>query len=909
MDFKETLNLPKTDFPMRAGLAQKEPELLKQWAEMRLYDKIVASRAGRPRFVLHDGPPYANGSIHYGHILNKVLKDIVVKSRTMAGFECRYIPGWDCHGLPIELQVEKEIPTAKWEKMSAAQIIEACEAYAHKFVEIQREGFKRLGIFGDWEHPYLTMERGYEAEIVRALAEFARKGYLYKGKKPVYWCATDHTALAEAEVEYAEHTSPSIYVKFFLPETLVPGKKTYLVIWTTTPWTLPANVGVAVHPKLEYVAMVYGGEALVVAKELAEKVREACRLGAPDQVIPVKVPERARARHPWIDRDSLVVHSEYVTLEAGTGLVHTAPGHGQEDFEVGQRYGLEVVQPVDDNGRFDASVPEWKGMHVREANPKIVEGLAAVGALLNKPGDKITHSYPHCWRCKNPILFRATPQWFAALEHADLRKRSLRAIDETAWVPSWGRNRIYPMIEHRPDWCLSRQRIWGVPIPAFDCEKCGESIVNADWMENVAKILEKEGIAAWHTRAEKDLLPAGAKCPKCGAGAAELKKEQVIVDVWFESGVSWAAVCLPNPHLGVPVDLYLEGSDQHRGWFHTSLLTSVALRDAAPYKTVLTAGFVLDERGKPYSKSDIQKALAAGIKVEWIPPEDVFKKEGAELLRLWVASEDYRNDVAYSRAHLTQLGESYRKLRNTARYVLGSLFDFDPSRDAVPVEKLPELDRWALARLGEIVRDVRKAYDNYEFHVVLRTLVEYCAVDLSALYFDIIKDRLYCDGKASLSRRAAQTVLHHIGRALATLSAPILVFTAEEIWRMLPRAKGDPESVHLAEFPTPPQVEVPERLRNLRELRDQVNLALEPFRKQGKKSLDARVTIAAPAWRGREGELADILIVSQVEIGEGPVRVEDARGKKCPRCWKWNEKTSGDARDPDLDARCSAALS
>ncbi|HJZ83644.1 MAG TPA: isoleucine--tRNA ligase [Polyangia bacterium] len=905
---------------MRANLAQKEPELLKQWEDQKLYERILAARAGRPRFVFHDGPPYANGNIHYGHVLNKTLKDLVVKARTMAGFQVKYVPGWDCHGLPIELQVEKQTPAAERARMSVVDLLAACRAYALDFVNVQRREFKRLGVWGLWEQPYLTMEPRYEADVVRCLAGFARGGYLYKGKKPVYWCATDHTALAEAEVEYAEHTSPSIYVKFAYPEPLpgLAGKRVFLVVWTTTPWTLPANVGIQVHPGLEYVALVYGDEAYVVAQELAERVRTAARLGAPDAVVPVKLHERTRARHPLTGRDSLVVYSEFVTLEAGTGLVHTAPGHGQEDFEIGQRYDLEVVQPVDDNGCFDATVPRYAGLHVHDADPKIVADLAAAGALLNRAGETVTHSYPHCWRCKSPILFRATPQWFASLSHENFRGRALAEIDRTRWIPPWGRNRIFGMIENRPDWCLSRQRVWGVPIPAFDCASCTTAIANPDWMEHVAALFEREGIKAWYVRSERELLPAGARCPHCGG--TDLKKESVIVDVWFEAGVSWRAVCDRDPELGTPVDLYLEGSDQHRGWFHTALLTAVAVRGSAPYKSVLTHGFILDERGRAFSKSEIEKARAAGVQIEYVPPEDVWNREGAELLRLWVASEDFRSDVTYSRQHLTQLGESYKKLRNTCRFILGNLYDFDPAR-AEP--QLTDLDRYALERLSDVVGEVRRAYDEYEFHVALRTLLEYASVDLSAFYFDIVKDRLYCDGAGSPSRRAAQTVLYRIGRALTTLMAPILCFTAEEIWRYLPGAAGDPDSVHLAEFPAPTpsaDTDLRERWQRLRQIRAKVTAALEEFRAQGKKSLDARVQLWAPAedrqlLRAHQHELADLFIVSQVELIDGAgsqseiaVEVRDARGRKCPRCWKWNEQPSGDARDPDLCARCAAAL-
>ena len=909
---------------MRADLAKREPGFLAEWAEAGLYERIQEARQGAPTFVLHDGPPYANGHIHYGHILNKVLKDVVVKARTMAGFRCRYVPGWDCHGLPIDLAVERELGERR-KAMAPAEFIEACRAYALEQVEVQSAEFQRLGVFGEFDKPYLTLSPGYEATIARAIGEFARRGHVYKGRKPVYWCVTDRTALAEAEIEYKDHVSPSIYVAFPRGEDAsrigdgLDGLEVSLVIYTTTPWTLPANLGISVHPELEYVALVYGQRAFVVARVLAEAVRTACGLGAPEREVPVTVPDRGRARHPWIERDSLILHGTHVTADMGTGLVHTAPGHGADDFKIGQQYGLDVYCPVLDDGRFAADVERYGGMTTREANPKIVADLHASGRLLSPPDAKLSHAYPHCWRCKHPVMFRATPQWFASVDR--FRQTALDEIERTRWIPDWGKNRIRGMIEARPDWCLSRQRVWGVPIPAFVCKSCGESTLDPDAVEHVAKLFEKEGIGAWWSRpASELLLPGGLACRGCGG--RDLEPERNIVDVWFESGVSWAAVCEGVPGLDLPVDLYLEGSDQHRGWFHTALLTGVAMRDRAPFKAVLTHGFVLDEQGRPYSKSEIEKARREGRKIEYIPPDHVIKDQGAEILRLWAASEDFSSDVRYSRGHLNQLGETYRKVRNTARYLLSNLYDFSPDTDAVPIAKLGWLDRWALRRLAECSRAVRKAYENYELHVAVRLLVELCTTDLSALYLDVIKDRLYCDAARSRSRRAAQTVCYEMGRQLATLLAPILVFTSEEIWRHLPRRKDDPKSVHMAVWSDPMTLEEDAdetgTHASFLSLRPKVTKALEAFRAQKHHQLEARLTISPTAgdraWlRPLADALPDLFIVSQTVIDdhdadETEVRIDAAPGKKCPRCWKWSETTSGDARCPDLCSRCAGAL-
>ncbi|HEY3359111.1 MAG TPA: isoleucine--tRNA ligase, partial [Polyangia bacterium] len=831
MDYKETINLPKTEFAMAANLAKREPELLTEWTEKRLYERVLEAHAHDPVFVLHDGPPYANGHIHYGHILNKILKDIVVKSRTMMGHRVKYVPGWDCHGLPIELAVDRELGPKK-AAMTTADVRRECEAYARRFVAIQRDEFARLGVFGAWDQPYLTLDHSYEATIVRILAAFTRGGYLYRGKKPVHWCAHCRTALAEAEIEYQDHTSPSVFVRFPLePENgrdlgdvdpALAGKRASVVIWTTTPWTLPANLAVVLHPTFHYVAvpvmLADGEEYVVVAKDLAEGFLKEVGLtsdrGRWIDLPPAKTAKLAGRRYanplgrPAQEADFRVGFADHVTLEQGTGLVHTAPGHGMEDYLYGQEHGLDVYAPVDNAGAYTADVPRWQGTHVHAANPAIVADLVASGHLLSNPKATVAHSYPHCWRCKNPIVFRATPQWFVGLDHAGLRQRALEEIDRTQWIPPWGRNRIYGMIEHRMDWCLSRQRAWGVPIPAFYCDDCGETLLSAEVMDHVAALFDQEGSGVWFEREPKDLLPAGTACPKCGSH--KLRKEQDIVDVWFESGVSWAAVCEGKPDLGVPVDLYLEGSDQHRGWFHSALLTSVGSRGRAPYRAVLTHGFVLDDQGRPYSKTEIEKARREGRKIEYLPPEDVLKKQGAELLRLWVASEDYRNDVAYSRGILDQLGESYRKIRNTTRFALGNLYDFDPARDAVAPEALLPLDRYMMGKVARLAARLRQAYADYEFHLVFRALIDFCAVDLSATYFDIIKDRLYCDAAAAHTRRSGQTVLYAAARALATLMAPIFAFTAEDVWRHLPHLPGDPDSVHLAAFVEPPAIDTAE---------------------------------------------------------------------------------------------------
>jgi isoleucyl-tRNA synthetase len=944
-DYKDTVHLPKTDFPMKANLPQREPEILKAWQEEDVFAKLVArnaARAGARKFVLHDGPPYANGDIHIGHALNKILKDIIVKYHAMLGDVADYVPGWDCHGLPIENKVDKELG-AKKREMKREEVILACRRYALKWIEKQREAFKRLGIFGRWERPYLTMARGYEAEIVRTLAKVAEKGFLYRGKKPVYWCIHDRTALAEAEVEYEDHTSPSIHVAFDLLGELPGGKvkgPARLVIWTTTPWTLPANLAVSVHPDFLYVAYALGGKTVVVAKDLlvpflaavapgeltnppphahSPQAHEAATGGGgvgttaaladPGKVLATfegKELEGLRYRHPFMPRECPVILGEHVTLEAGTGLVHTAPGHGQEDFQVGQKYGLEVLNPVDGAGRFTAEAGKYAGQPIFEANKEIVADLHASGHLLSDPKAQLRHSYPHCWRCHNPVVFRATDQWFLSLEHDGLRARTLQGIDGVQWIPRWGRERIYNMIEHRPDWCLSRQRTWGVPIPVFYCEACQEPLVSPTVMRRVAQAFEEEGIEAWYTRPAVELT-GGAACGKCGQ--AEFRREQDILDVWWDSGVSWEAVAEAGG-MGVPVDLYLEGSDQHRGWFHSSLLTAMAAKGYPPYRAVLTHGFVLDGQGKAMSKS-LGNTVA---------PDEILKKYGADILRLWVASTDYRDDVRVGDEILAGIAEGYRKIRNTLRWALGNLDGFDPARDAVPVEAMEPIDRWAVARLADWVAKVKKAYADYEYHLAYHATLQLCAVELSSLYYDIIKDRLYTSRKDGPARRSAQTALHLLAGDLARLLAPVLSFTAEEAWGFIPEPP-EAESVFYAGFPErarPADAEALEaRYGRLFGFRDVVKKALEEARRQKLigGDLEAMVTLSAQGedlafLRAHQGELASLFIVSKVVLGEGPTAAVVARapGTKCVRCWGVHEDVGVDARHPPLCGKCAAAL-
>jgi isoleucyl-tRNA synthetase len=948
--YKDTVILPDTPFPMRGDLAKREPDILARWEQTGLYERICAARAGAPVFVLHDGPPYSNGNIHYGHILNKILKDIVVKSRTMAGFRTPYVPGWDTHGLPIELAVERD-PQIRSRRatMSAAELRAQCRAFALRFVEIQRTEFKRLGVLGDWSRPYLTLDPTYEAAIARALAKFARDGYLYRGKKPVVWCPRDKTALAEFEIEYQDHSSPSVYVKMALVDDAwrgkldarLEGKRLSLVIWTTTPWTLPANLAIVAHPALTYVALPNPrdpGEYLIVARDLAAAVIKAIGGGDPNKAIEIAPSEMAalegaRYRHPLIAADRSGARPEdvfrlwfadYVTADTGTGLVHTAPGHGADDFKTGMAHGLPAYAPLDDAGRYVAGVridggPELAGLSTEEANPIIIAHLASTGDLLNPPSDRVQHQYAHCWRCKGPIVYRATPQWFIAMDHRELRQRSLAEIDRTTWIPAWGHDRIYAMIENRPDWVLSRQRLWGTPIPTFYCSGCGTPHASADTMEHVAAIFEREGADAWWTRPAVELVPPGTRCEQCGAGPDQLEREKDIVDVWFESGVSWLAMAARDVDHRT-IDLYLEGSDQHRGWFHSSLLTGVGVQDRAPYRQVITHGFVLDEHGNPYSKSAIAKARAEGKATSYIEPETVIQKSGAELFRLWVGSTEFRADIPYSQTILDGLSEWYRKLRNTARFLLGNLKGFDPDRytraELETRDALSGVDRYLLARLDVVVARARKAYEDYELHVVHRLLVDFVTGDLSALYSDVTKDRLYCHAVDSMPRRAAQVVLYECLRALATLAAPILCFTAEDIWSHMPRRAGDPDSVHLAEFP--PQVDDAEAVDVLLQFtkllawRERVNKALEPFRAAGNKSTDARVTLHVsgdPLLVAYRDELADLFIVSEVRLVTGESESVDVELHPGPRCERCRKRFDALAADPnDVCDRCAEAL-
>lgn len=927
-DYRSTLNLPQTAFPMKADLANKEPETIKRWQETDLYGALQKKNAGGPTFVLHDGPPYANGNIHFGHILNKTLKDIIVRYKNLKGFRSPYVPGWDCHGLPIEHQVDKNLG-AKKKGMSKLEIRKACREYAQNFVNSQREEFKRLGVLGDWATPYLTMNYPYEGAIAREFGRFVREGNVYNALKPVLWCASCRTALADAETEYDEKESPSIYVRFVMlePEKIAPqlkDKKVSVVIWTTTPWTLPANLAVALHENYDYVVVPHGDENFIVAKQLLGDFSKILGLDSePDTEIRFagKKLENELLKHPFLPRTSRLVVSDHVSLDTGTGAVHIAPGHGEDDYAVGLKYGLTILSPVDHAGRLtdEAGVPEWAGQKVFEANPTVISRLKENGALVAEK--KIRHSYPHCWRCKNPLIFRATEQYFLSLEKNSLRARALDAIRRAQWVPSWGRERIYGMIERRGDWCLSRQRSWGVPIVSYRCGECQTLLLDAEVIEQVASRFEKESSDIWFDESQTaSLLPKNRPCPRCKADKWQC--EQHILDVWFDSGVSFAAVLEARAELKFPADLYLEGSDQHRGWFHSSLLCSVGTRGKAPYETVLTHGFVVDSNGKKYSKS-------AG---NYVPPEKILKENGAEILRLWVAAEDYRNDIRVSNEILNRLVEAYRKIRNTGRYLLGNISDFDP---ATPLELLSfnEIDKWALHRLQKLIQKCDDAYEAYNFHVIFHELNRYCTVELSAFYLDILKDRLYTFGKNDPARRAAQRVLFEIASTLARLMAPILSFTSEEIWQHLPAFSGKSASVHLADFPVANATWIDESLsgrwEDFQAARDEVLKVLEKAR-QAKligNSLEAKVVLTATDEPERllksfGNELADLLQVSQIQWGtdlkETATRSErfptlfieaaPADGKKCERCWRFSVRVGSFSDHPTICERCHPVL-
>ena len=927
MDYKNTLNLPQTSFPMKAGLPQREPEMLARWDEMGLYGLLRQQSAGRPKFILHDGPPYANGNIHMGTAFNKVLKDFIVKSRQMAGFDAVYVPGWDCHGLPIEYQVTKNLGDEACHK-SQVDIRRRCRKYAEKYIDIQREEFVRLGVLGDWPDPYLTMKYSYEAAIAREFCRIYAGGGVYRSKKPVHWCMDCRTALAEAEVEYHDHKSKSIFVAFRLVDDLGPkypelaGRDVSLVIWTTTPWTIPANLAVAANPELEYAAVEHEGKVYIMAARLAPLNMEAfgfqgwrvlCAVDPLDL-------EGKKARHPLYDRLSVGVLADYVTLEAGTGLVHTAPGHGREDYDTGRRYGLEPFAPVDDDGRFTAEAAPFEGQNVFEANEAIIAALRQAGALLAV--EEISHSYPCCWRCKQPVIFRATPQWFISMEENDLRARSLKAIqNDVRWVPAWGRERIHGMIENRPDWCISRQRSWGVPITVFRCQGCGETVLTPEMAQKVVAAFEAEGADAWFTRSVAEILGELAVCPICGGH--DLAKDNDILDVWFDSGCSQAAVLEAHPQLTWPADMYLEGSDQHRGWFHSSLLCAMATRGAAPYRQVLTHGFVVDGDGRKMSKS-LGNVIA---------PQKVIDQYGAEILRLWVAAEDYTVDIRLSNDILKQLAEAYRRIRNTMRFMLGNLHDFDPQVHAVAPDQMGQMDRLMLHRLQELIGRVRKGYEDFAFHACFHGLHNYCVVDLSGFYLDVLKDRLYTRAPDDPARRAAQTVLYHTLSAMVRLAAPILSFTAEEVWDYLPGAKDMGQSVHMAALPQVEaallDAELAGRWARLLELRGAVNKAMDLARKDKivGNSLEAKLTLAA------EGDLADfiaenaavlqeITMVSQLELAPAlanpTLKSEETPGlligvtpsghQKCARCWTRLESVGQLPDLPELCERCAAVV-
>jgi isoleucyl-tRNA synthetase len=925
LDLKTTINLPKTAFPMRAKLPEAEPRQIAEWDADRLYQRILEARTGAPLFILHDGPPYPTGEIHLGTALNKILKDMVVRSKSMAGFRAPYIPGWDCHGLPIETQVEKEL--GRKGAVEPAEFRRLCRRFARRYVEAHIRDFKRLGVFGQWDDPYLTMDSGFEARIAEAFLEFQEEGYIYRGKKPVYWCLHDRTALAEAEVEYEDHTSPSIWVRYEVLEAPIDPRRRgrfYALMWTTTPWTLPASLALAFHPDFKYVTAEdeEGNVYLLAEDRLGPFLAETgVKFTRRDERIEGRAFEGARFRHPFLDREITGVLADYVTLDQGTGIVHTAPGHGAEDFYTGQKYGLEAYAPIDDDGRFVEGLDDYVGKTVFEANQPILELLKRRGALV--ASEKLTHSYPHCWRCHNPVIFRATEQWFLNLEHHDLRRRAVEAAEQVRWIPDWGRERIESMVETRPDWCLSRQRIWGVPIIAFYCEGCGKRLEDFGALRKVLDWFRREGADAWFARSAEELLPPGTRC---ACGASGWRKESDILDVWFDSGSTHLAVLDGrDADRRWPADLYLEGPDQFRGWFQSSLLVGVGIKEAAPYHGVVTHGWTLDAEGRPMSKSLGNVVL----------PSEVCQKWGADLLRLWVASQDYQSDLRMSDRMMEQLAEAYRKLRNTFRWALGNLFDFDPERDAVADEDLWELDRWMLGRTAELAERVRGWYENFEFPRVFHAVQDFTIVDLSAFYFDILKDRLYTFAPASPGRRSAQTAVWRIAHALVRLVAPLLVFTAEEVWKHLPRRPGDPESVHIAQLPAAGELGQPldgkhgENWERLVSVRNEVLRALEQARTEKRiaGSLEAKVRLAASdGLRGLlesyRSWLPAVFLVSQVELAPAPleggyrssaldgleVQVQRAEGAKCERCWNFSAAVGTFSNYPTVCERCAAAL-
>jgi isoleucyl-tRNA synthetase len=917
VDLKQTLNLPRTNFSMKANLPQAEPKMLARWEAEDLYGQIRDSRKGKPVYILHDGPPYANGRIHLGTAFNKIVKDFIVKSKTMAGHDSPYVPGWDCHGLPIEHKVDKELGGKK-AQMTAVQIRRACRKYAEKWIDLQRQDFKRLGVFGSWDKPYLTMDPVYQSVIAGAFVDFLDQGYAYKGLKPVNWCIHDKTALAEAEVEYENHKSPSIWVRFLLTSdagAIAPelaGKRVYGLIWTTTPWTLPANLAIAYHPKFEYVAAAVDGDVYIVAAELLEATARNCKWEEPTILARFHGSKLDGAvfRHPFMERDSLGILGDHVTLEQGTGAVHTAPGHGQEDYVSGMQYGLAVYCPVDAAGRFfqaegaAGEVPaQLIGKTVWEGNPIVIEILKEHGALLGL--EHIDHSYPHCWRCHNATIFRATDQWFIGMDNNALRQKALDAINAVRWIPAWGNDRISNMVASRPDWCISRQRVWGVPIVVFYCEACRHPLTEKRILDSVVALFREHSADIWFEKTAAELVPAGTSCAKCGG--ASFTKENDILDVWFDSGSSHLATLNERYGLTWPANMYMEGGDQYRGWFQSSLLIGVGLKGTAPFRETATHGWTLDADGRPLSKS-----IGNGV-----APEEIIRDYGAELIRLWTASVDFVEDVRISPTILTRLSEAYRKIRNTFRYVLGNIHDFNPATDAVPGDQLPEIDQWILVRAEELVARSRLWYGEFAFNKVYRAVYDFATVDLSSIYFDVLKDRLYTSATRSHARRSAQTALYRLAYALVRLFAPVLSFTMEEIWGQL----NQTGSVHTAYFPEASELsegihaEQRARVENwtkLIEVRETVLKSLEAARQEKVigAPLEAKVRLAAtPLLREYEKELPGLFIVSKVELAEGgEIAISRATGDKCERCWKYTDDVGSSPDLPTVCAACAAAV-